>query len=494
MNHASPHPTVECWGRFEIKLPGPVEGNPFADVDVFATFRHDGSAVKVRGFYAGDGTYVIRFMPDTLGEWTYETSSEQAALDGHTGAFVCTPPAAGNRGPVRTAEGSRFIYADGSPYYPFGTTAYAWIHQPERLREATLRTLADAPFNKIRMCLFPKHYPFNADEPQLYPFEGSPEDGFDVTRFHQPFWNHLERCIEALQALGIEADLILFHPYDKGRWGFDRMEPESDDRYLRYAIARLGAYRNVWWSMANEYDFMKEKRLDDWDRLIRIAAEEDPYGHLLSIHNGTTMYMPESVVMYDHAKPQITHCSIQHWDVTLVTSWLREYGKPVIVDECGYEGNLPQRWGNLTAEELAHRCWESFARGGYAAHGETYVHPNDEIWWAKGGSLYGKSQEYIRFLRSVAEDAPPGLRPIPVRDVPVIGVEGAYYLHYYGQHQPAYRQVELPEDIDFIAEWIDIRGMNIVRLEGTFRGSSRIPLPGKPYHALRLRAKGATAS
>jgi len=384
--------------------------------------------------------------------------------------------------------------ADGSPYYPFGTTAYAWIHQPERLREATLRTLADAPFNKIRMCLFPKHYPFNADEPQLYPFEGSPEDGFDVTRFHQPFWNHLERCIEALQALGIEADLILFHPYDKGRWGFDRMEPESDDRYLRYAIARLGAYRNVWWSMANEYDFMKEKRLDDWDRLIRIAAEEDPYGHLLSIHNGTTMYMPESVVMYDHAKPQITHCSIQHWDVTLVTSWLREYGKPVIVDECGYEGNLPQRWGNLTAEELAHRCWESFARGGYAAHGETYVHPNDEIWWAKGGSLYGKSQEYIRFLRSVAEDAPPGLRPIPVRDVPVIGVEGAYYLHYYGQHQPAYRQVELPEDIDFIAEWIDIRGMNIVRLEGTFRGSSRIPLPGKPYHALRLRAKGATAS
>ena len=29
-------------------------------------------------------------------------------------------------------------------------------------------------------------------------------------------------CIrDRLNRLGIEADLILFHPYDKGRWGFD---------------------------------------------------------------------------------------------------------------------------------------------------------------------------------------------------------------------------------------------------------------------------------
>ena len=30
-----------------------------------------------------------------------------------------------------------------------------------------------------------------------------------------------------------------------------------DDRYLRYVVARLAAYRNVWWSLANEYDFRK---------------------------------------------------------------------------------------------------------------------------------------------------------------------------------------------------------------------------------------------
>ena len=33
------------------------------------------------------------------------------------------------------------------------------------------------------------------------------------------------------------------------------MPAEADDRYLRYAVARLAAYRNVWWSLANECDF-----------------------------------------------------------------------------------------------------------------------------------------------------------------------------------------------------------------------------------------------
>lgn len=67
---------------------------------------------------------------------------------------------------------NRFAYADGTPYYPFGTTAYAWIHQTAALRSATLQTLAEGPFNKIRMCLFPKNYSFNAQEPELFPFEG----------------------------------------------------------------------------------------------------------------------------------------------------------------------------------------------------------------------------------------------------------------------------------------------------------------------------------
>jgi hypothetical protein len=78
----------------------------------------------------------------------------------------------------RTRRGQRekyhFSYADGTPFYEIGTTCYAWAHQPAELQEQTLRTLAAGPFNKIRFCVFPKHYDYNLYEPVSYPYEGTP--------------------------------------------------------------------------------------------------------------------------------------------------------------------------------------------------------------------------------------------------------------------------------------------------------------------------------
>lgn len=181
---------------------------------------------------------------------------------------------------------------------------------------------------------------------------------FDFERFNPKFWANLERLILDLQQLGVEAVLILFHPYDKGRWGFDEMSAETDEFYLRYAIARLSAYRNVWWALANEYDLMEAKSMADWDRLFRCVQTEDPYDHPRSIHNWTRMYDPDSVVLYDHAKPWVTHCCIQYWDVTPVPNWHKRFRKPIVVDECCYEGNIPQRWGNISVQEMTHRFWD----------------------------------------------------------------------------------------------------------------------------------------
>lgn len=38
-------------------------------------------------------------------------------------------------------------------------------------------------------------------------------------------------------------------------WGFDRMPLEAGVRYLKYLTARMSSFRNIWWSLANEYDF-----------------------------------------------------------------------------------------------------------------------------------------------------------------------------------------------------------------------------------------------
>ena len=84
--------------------------------------------------------------------------------------------------------------------------------------------------------------------------------------------------------------------------------------------------------------------------------------------------------------------------------WREAYGKPVVNDEPEYEGNIIQSWGNITAQELVHRFWITVMRGGYAGHGETYSHPEDLIWWAKGGELRGEAWKRIGFLRDLLEE------------------------------------------------------------------------------------------
>src|SRR3954454_10470219 len=79
---------------FELSLKGPSTGNPFIDVHLKAVFSLEHRTVVVDGFYDGDGNYKIRFMPDTLGEWRYATTSNASALNQQTADFLCTAPKA----------------------------------------------------------------------------------------------------------------------------------------------------------------------------------------------------------------------------------------------------------------------------------------------------------------------------------------------------------------------------------------------------------------
>eukprot|EP00662_Eupelagonemidae_sp_cell21_P009427 gene9427-36926_t len=89
-----------------------------------------------------------------------------------------------------------------------------------------------------------------------------------------------------------------------------------DELYLRYIAARLASKRNVWWSMANEWD----------------------------LH------------YYNHSRPWITHISSQGgYDLAHIKR--RFAPKPLIWDEVMYEGDIPSGWGGLTAGQMADRFW-----------------------------------------------------------------------------------------------------------------------------------------
>ena len=269
-----------------------------------------------------------------------------------------------------------------------------------------------------------------------------------------------------------------------------RQTAASDDRYLRYIVARLAAYRNVWWSMANEWDLCKSKTLADWDRYFRIVQEEDPYGHLRSIHN--------CFAVYDHAKPWVTHQSIQanamlNLTFDQIETWRERNRKPVVIDECCYEGNIPHRWGNISGREMVHRFWQGTVHGAYVGHGDTFLDPQDILWWAKGGVLKGESAPRLAFLRSILEEGPgAGLEPTALGSVigywfPCAGQPHEYYLGYFGEHQPAKMRFDGPEGEQYRAEIVDTWEMTRTPVAEPVTRGSWIDLPQKPYLAVILR-------
>jgi len=115
--------------------------------------------------------------------------------------------------------------------------------------------------------------------------------------------------------------------------------------------------------------------------------------------------------LYDHGKTWLTHVSIQGDDFQKTPEWRETWRKPVIFDECKYEGNIPRRWGDISAQEMTRRFWLSIACGAYMGHGE--------------------SAPLIAFLRRIIESGPAdGLAPLPGAYYTCAAKPGEFYLHY----------------------------------------------------------------
>lgn len=476
---------VSLWDIFEFRLTGPTDGNPFVDVQLRVLFTcDDGDTVEVEGFYDGDGVYITRFMPQRNGTWRFETISNMVELNGHAGSFICIAPSIGNHGIVRVAHDFHFAYADGTPYFPFGTTCYSFGFVQERYRDEVLHGLHASRFNKVRMSLLTK--PSSSQIPVCQPFELSrlPKENadrgamsFDTARFNPIYFRLLERRIVALLRLGIQADLILFYSHDALSYG--RVDEHADERYIRYVVARFGAFRNVWWSMANEYDLITNRTLEQWNRNFQILSNCDTSQHLCSIHY--------SRVLYDYSKPWITHASLQSYEFSKVAEYQRTWSKPIIWDEMQYEGNIASRWGNLSAEEMTRRCWMAVVSGTYGTHGETYDVSKGANAWTISGRLRGRSPQRICFLKDLIEThVARGLDRISDSYYPAASDHQDVFLYYMDCHCPDHFTVQLPKGLEFSCVVIDTWRMKSTNLPQIFRDRASIPLPGRSAMAVLL--------
>lgn len=265
------------YGFLKIGLPY-IEG----ENEPWLIFTHeDGESIKVRAYRSSDNECSVNFYPEKTGMYTY-TTCENKVL----GKIEVSVDENHIRHGIVKAYKTHFRYQDGTWFYPFGTTVYALVHQQNELVDTTMETLAAAPFNKVRMCLFPKHYDFNHNEPEFFAFEKD----------------------------------------------------------------------------ANEFDLMKYS-FEEWDEIASFTAKMDPYGHLLSNHN--------CIGFWDFDNKDTTHVCLQIKGCEEVSGFIRKYRKPLMVDECCYEGNIAYEWGNISPFEMVNKFWMTIVQGGYCTHGET---------------------------------------------------------------------------------------------------------------------------
>lgn len=489
---------------FELKFKGSEPKSSHVAVDLVAEFACGEKIKAVKGFYDGDGTYIVRFLPETPGDYVWHVKGVIEA----NGQERCVPSK--NKGIIRVKE-THFIDANGDVFLPIGTTVYALSHQTDKIVKNTFKSLKNAPFNKIRHCVFPKHYEYNNNEPELFPFEKSKDNKWDVNKPCFKFWKRLERNIFRLAKLGLQSDLILFHPYDK--WGFSEMSREENYIYLDYVIRRFSAIPEIWWSIANEFDLFPNRTIEEWYGIEEYIAENDVYGHLLSNHNCFSFY--------DFTRKNITHCCIQTTQVESAGKFIQKYKKPVIFDECCYEGNLPMSWGNISAFEMVNRFWIATIQGASATHGETYLSDDEVLWWAKGGKLKGKSPKRINFMKTIFENIPYPLdtwavnplenlsaaeiekilnSPIAtlpskmserqqealfVKDAAFMGrKQDDCFMQYFARHCCAEAVWNLPENKRYGIYVIDVWNMKKTKILNAVNGKIHVKLPGKEGIAL----------
>lgn len=481
-------------------------------IDLILEICNNQKCIKIKGFYSGNNKYIIRYLPINTGIYHWKVSG----IFQEEGSEYCYPSEI-KKGMVRT-KGTHFKFDNGDKYLPFGTTIYALIHQSKALIDKTMNTLSQCAFNKVRMCIFPKHLVYNANEPLVFPFEKLNEE-WDFDRPNMVFWDELEATILKLEKINIQCDLILFHPYD--RWGFSKMSKESCIKYIDYLLRRLAAYPNIWWSLANEYDTMPEFELSWWNDFSEYIMDNDPYKHLMSIHN--------CMVYWDFNTKGITHCCIQDENIYCLPDYLSEFKKPVIFDECGYEGNIPYNWGNLSAFQLVDYFWTAVTLGGYCSHGETFLDKEDIMWWSKGGKLKGQSHSRIKFLKELVESFPRPLEfleakedhierlldlktdPSLMKNIPGLA-KGLYmkpyerimsfikgsrkiqghcddevFLYYLGRHCSGEVVIELPKNNEYDIYVIDVWEMSYENVRKNVSGKIKIDLPGKVGIAVLAR-------
>jgi hypothetical protein len=415
--------TVEAYDFVEVtaNVSSPRTTNPFTDAAFSGWFEpvSGHKRWKVEGFCdSEDGSvFHIRFMPPMPGEYRYFVEYLQGeGSKTSTGTFHATEGY--RRGPIRVDSEYpwHFVWEGTREHYFFnGTTAY-WLMgwSDEKVIYAVIERLYNLKINRVRVTVAGRTNVFYGEPVMVGPNwtvfitpwpAHLPEDifhpGFDYTRFYLPYWQKFERALR----LARDRDIIISLVLDMDN---SRIHPEagSEDerRFLRYAVARFGAFSNITWDLGDDLD---QYRSESWTHHTGEMIEEwDPYQHLATSH-------PVNNRHQDLTAGWFGFTSFQEWSrdqhAFMLSQRTRQKALGRIIpqtnEEYGYEDHYPlwaQGPGSESADALRRTAWEIVMAGGYQTTGET-ARRGTNVWPDTGGGwMNGRGDDSMTMLQGYA--------------------------------------------------------------------------------------------
>lgn len=369
-----------------------------------------GAAFRVPAFWAGGGSFRVRFAAPRPGVYTWRSECscpDDAGLHGRAGRFEAAPypgsAALYRHGRVRVAASRRtFEHTDGTPFLWLADTWWMGLTRrldwPEGFRDL-VEDRARKGFNAIQIVAgpLPDFCATSATwDPQQANEAGWPwEKAF--ARINPGFYDQADRRLVFLVEQGLMPCVV-------GMWGYylPFMGVERCKRHWRNLVARYGAYP-VTWCLCGECTMPtyghhgtpeagrdQQAQKAGWTEVARYVREIDPFGNMITVHPSSSGRLSlEDETLLDFDMLQTGHsgyASLKPSMEAMRTALNRHPRMPVLNSEVCYEGIM----GGSKDEIQRFLFWTNLLQGAcghtYGAQGLWAMSSRDEPFRGTTGS------------------------------------------------------------------------------------------------------------
>lgn len=349
---------IALWNYTDISVKnGKTYLNPYKDVSVKGVFTAaDGTVMELKGFWNGDGEWVVRFAPNKLGVWNYDITFSDGS-EGANGELEAVAYEGENplyiHGFLKTSENNRYLeYNDGTPFFWLADTHWLALGGRERLYESN-SPLFKTMFHGMADLRAIQGYTvyqmnFFASAAGDCDGTGTSNEGGKIWQgekfelINPDFFKNTDIRINYLVSKGITPCLGI----DWGRY-ITSENVEGYKTITSYIVARYSAMPVVWF-VAGEFGGSPEWPL--WSELGKVIEAEDAYAHVTTIHGNGENFVEDPTVHKTNAdvfrdEPWYDMVMIQtgHLPKVLERNVWRYYydrtpRKPILESEHAYEG------------------------------------------------------------------------------------------------------------------------------------------------------------